>query len=408
MDQTAATALPQSRKPLDWVNIAFLTLTPLAAAAATAWYVWHHGVTKADAAIFAFMYLATGLGVTGGYHRYYSHRTYECSRLLQMFYLIFGGAAVENSVLNWASDHRDHHRFVDTEKDPYNILKGFFYAHMGWIFFKDARVRSERFTNCPDLLNDPLVVWQDKYYLPIVALAGFGLPTLLGALAGRPLAGFLWGGLVRTVFVQHMTFFINSLAHLWGERPYSDVDTARDSWWLGVFTFGEGYHNFHHKFQADYRNGIRWYQFDLSKWWIWAMAACGQAWRFKVTPEAHILKAKLEVQARAIEKRLAAAQAPERLWTRVQERVEVGRRRLEHAYLQYQHARLDYKRRRAEWSAEVRRQWRAQVEAHRAELEEAHRRWEDLVSAMYRIPVPRAHSVYSLAFVLEILKYKIW
>lgn len=407
MDQTAV-AQAKSAKPLDWVNIAFLTVTPLAAAALTAWYVWHHGFTKADFAIFLFMYLATGLGVTGGYHRYYAHRTYECSKLLQLFYLVFGGAAVENSVLNWASDHRDHHRYVDTEKDPYNILKGFFYAHMGWIFFKNARLPDDRFKNCPDLVKDPLVRWQDKYYLAIVGLAGFGLPTLLGALVGRPLAGFLWGGLVRTVFVQHMTFLINSAAHYWGERPYSDVDTARDSWWLGIFTFGEGYHNFHHKFQADYRNGIRWYQFDLAKWWLWGMNLLGQAGRFKKVPDSLILKAKLEVQARAIRQRLVAAQKPERMWELVHARVEAGRKRVEEAYAQYQHAKLDYQRRGAEWSADMRRQWHETLVHYERQLEDAHERWNGLCRAMYRIPVPRAHSIMSAAFVLDILKYKLW
>lgn len=406
--QTTTVITPKEQMPLDWVNILFLAITPLIAVVGTGLYAWHFGVTKLEIALFFAMYFATGLGITGGYHRYYSHRTYNARKPLQLFYLLFGAAAVENSVINWCSDHRYHHRFVDTDEDPYNILKGGLYAHIGWIFRKNNRNPQTRFNNIPDLLKDPLVVWQHKYYLHLVVLVGFVLPTLVGALDGRALGGLLWGGFLRCVIVQHMTFFINSLAHMWGERPYSDTDTARDSWWLGVFTFGEGYHNFHHKFQADYRNGIKWYQFDLAKWWLWGMKMLGQADRFTKIPDHLILKAKLEVQARAIAKRLEQAQAPERMWEKVQARLAAGQKRLEESYAQYLVAKLEYQRRRDEWSADVRRQWAAQVQAHRAELDEASRRWNDMVNAMHRIPVPRAHSVFSMAFALEILKYKLW
>src|SRR5579883_1239579 len=242
---------PAQQKPYNYVNIAFLVITPLIALIGTSWCVHAYGVRACDLFIFFLMYYLTGLGITAGYHRYYSHRTYECSKPLQLLYLLFGGASSENSVLNWASDHRDHHRFVDREEDPYNIYKGALYAHMGWIFYKDTRDPAVRFKNCPDLLKDPLVMWQDRWYVAIVAVAGFAFPTLLGALFGRPWSGLFWGGFLRVVIVQHMTFLINSAAHMWGTRPYTEDNTARDSWWLGMFTFGEGYHNFHHKFQAD-------------------------------------------------------------------------------------------------------------------------------------------------------------
>lgn len=404
----ARSAYKEETRSWNWVNIAFLTITPLIAVLGTAWYSWHYGVTKLEIALFFAMYFATGLAITGGYHRYYSHRTYEAGKALQLFYLLFGAAAVENSVVNWCSDHRYHHRFVDTDSDPYNILRGGFYAHMGWIFYKDDRDTKIRFDNIPDLMKDPLVRWQHKYYLHLVVAVGFVLPMLVGALAGRPLGGLFWGGFLRCVVVQHMTFFINSLAHMWGERPYSDTDTARDNWWLAYFTFGEGYHNFHHKFQADYRNGLKWYQFDLAKWWLWGMKLIGQAGRFKRMPEHLILKAKLEVQAREIERRLAAARAPERKWSLVTTRVAQGRQRLEHAYAQYLHAKAEYKARRDEWSKDMRRQWRAQLAQYEDQMELARERWDDLVRAMYRIPVPRAHSIYSAAFVLEVLKYKLW
>lgn len=291
-----ASIQPADNKPLDWVNAVFITATPSIALIGTFWYVSLHGMTWLEAANFLVMFLLTGIAVTGGYHRYYAHRSYECGRPLQLFYLVFGAAAVENSVLNWACDHRNHHRYVDRAEDPYNILRGGLYAHMGWVFYKDTRPAASKYQNVPDLLRDPLVRWQDRYYLPLVVGATFLLPTLIGLLQGRPAGGLLWGGFLRVSMVHHMTFLINSAAHLYGSRPYSLDNTARDNAWLGLFTFGEGYHNFHHAFQADYRNGVRWHQFDIGKWWIQAMRCLGLAWRLKRTPESAILTARLKVE----------------------------------------------------------------------------------------------------------------
>jgi stearoyl-CoA desaturase (Delta-9 desaturase) len=394
------------RRPLDWVNIAFLTLTPLVAVFGTAWYGWHYGVTKLELGLFFVMYAFTGMGITAGYHRYFSHRTYDCSRALQLFYLIFGAAAVENSVLHWCSDHRYHHQFVDTDEDPYNILRGGLYAHMGWIFYKDTRDHKKTFVNIPDLVKDPLVAWQDRWYLFLVVAVCFGLPTLVGALAGRPVGGLLWGGFLRVVIVQHATFFINSLAHLWGTKPYSLKDTARDNGVLGLVTFGEGYHNFHHKFQADYRNGYRWYQIDVTKWWLLAMRWLGQAWKLKRTPEPLILRAKLQVQMEQVDQRLAAVNAPERMLRKIAYRLERGRRRFEHAYAQYQVAKIEHRKQRDLWTEEMRQQWHAKAEVYKAELTEARHRWRDLMKAMERLPRPTPQQAFSLMAVFDLFKGK--
>lgn len=398
----------RSRRPLDLANSSFLVLTPIIALFGTAWYVCNHGVTRLEVANFTVMYFLTGLSITAGYHRLYSHRTYECSKPLELLYLIFGAAAAQNSVLNWCSDHRDHHRFVDTDDDPYNILRGGLWAHMGWIFFKDTRGRSEKYHNCPDLLKNPLVVWQDKWYLVILILASFALPAYVGLIEGRPVGGLLWGGFLRVVVVHHMTFFINSLAHMWGTRPYTEENTARDNWWLGAFTFGEGYHNFHHKFQADYRNGIHWYQFDLAKWWLFAMSLFGQASRFRKAPDALIMKARLEMQMRRVEERLAASGAPQRMWELVQARLQDGRTRLESSMERYHTAKLEYRRQKAAWSAEMRKQFAGKLDEYQDELETARRRWADMIRAMNRIPHPSAQGLFSLAFVLDVLKTRVW
>ena len=274
------------------------------------------------------MYMLTGIGITAGYHRYYAHRTYDCAGFLKAYYLLFGAAAAQNSVLNWSSDHRYHHRFVDTDADPYNVKRGGLWAHVGWIFYKNTENDEVRYKNVPDLLKDRWILWQHRWYIAILAVVSFGLPAAVGLLEGRPWGGLLWGGFIRVVLVHHTTFFINSLAHLYGSQTYSLDNTARDSWWLGPLSFGEGYHSFHHKFQFDYRNGVRWYHFDIAKWMIHAFSKFGWTWRLSRAPDPMILKARLAVETRQLAIRLAAAGASQKLWDRIQARLESGSARL--------------------------------------------------------------------------------
>jgi stearoyl-CoA desaturase (delta-9 desaturase) len=402
--------LPQqdARRPLDPGNCVFLVGTPLVAVLGTAWYAWHYGVTGLDVANFLVMFVLTSLCVTAGYHRMYSHKSYEGSKLVQLFYLVFGAAAVENSLLNWASDHRYHHRYVDRDEDPYNILKGGLYAHMGWIFYKDTRDHDRRFENVPDLLKDPLVMWQHRWYLPLVVLFTFALPTYIGLIGGRPVGGLLWGGFLRVVMVHHTTFFINSLAHLYGTRPYDLKGTARDSWWLAPLTFGEGYHNFHHKFQADYRNGIKWWQFDSTKWFINFLSWTGQARKLKRTPEPLIVKARLAVEKERVARKLIAANASERLWRKISWRLEAGSKRLELAHEQYLHAKAEYRHRREEWTADVRRQWEGKLSSCRAEYHEASDRWHAMMRAMNRLPQPSAQGLLTVTAVMDVLKHRLF
>ncbi|MBI4051497.1 MAG: fatty acid desaturase [Elusimicrobia bacterium] len=281
-------------KELDWVNIAFLTVTPLVAFLGTGVYVYHEGVRVWELLNFFLFFVLTGLSITGGYHRYFAHRSYECNPILKLFYLVFGAGAFQNSALRWSSDHRDHHKYVDTEQDPYSIMLGAFYAHMGWIFYKTPPHKN--FDNVPDLIKDPLVLWQDRYYLLLSSLVGFFLPWMLGAAVGRPWGGLLWGGFLRIVITHHMTFSINSIAHMIGSQPYTVEDSSRDNWWLAFFSNGEGYHNYHHRFQGDYRNGIKWYQWDPSKWFVWSLNFLGLTARLNRTPDEIILKARLDTE----------------------------------------------------------------------------------------------------------------
>lgn len=298
------TEAPQSTQPsprINWLNIVFLLGTLLAALVCTPWYLVKVGLGWPEAVTFLVLWLAVGLSVTAGYHRLFSHKTYQAAWPVRLFFLIFGAGALENSVLNWAADHRVHHSHVDEERDPYNIQKGFWWAHMGWVFYD---VETPNATVVRDLAEDPLVVWQDRYYKWIGLGVAFGIPLIVGLLTGRVLGCLLIGGLLRVVVSHHGTFFINSLCHMVGRQPYSTEHSARDSAVMAVLAFGEGYHNYHHSFPFDYRNGVKVWQFDPAKWAIWTLSRLGLARDLRRAPEAAVLKAKIEVQFEHARERL--------------------------------------------------------------------------------------------------------
>jgi stearoyl-CoA desaturase (delta-9 desaturase) len=262
-------------KRVDWVNAVFLTLSPFVALIGTPLYIHHYGIHWNLIAFFVFYCVATSMSITGGYHRWFSHRAYEANNFVKYLFVFFGTGALEGSVLDWASSHRRHHKFVDTNEDPYSIKRGFFFAHMGCVYYK----KHPKYRNVlvSDLMKDPLMLWQDKYIFPLSMLMCFIVPTLVGWAMGAPFGGFLIAGITRVVFTHHCTFFINSLCHTIGKKPYGGHDSARDSFIMALLTYGEGYHNFHHRFQYDYRNGVRWYHWDPTKWSIRVMAWLGLA-----------------------------------------------------------------------------------------------------------------------------------
>jgi stearoyl-CoA desaturase (delta-9 desaturase) len=284
---------------LDWVNTLFLVLTPLATIALVVVYVKKDGFDPLMLIPAVMMYFISGLSITAGYHRLFSHKAYQANSFLKFIYLLFGAGAFQNSALKWCTDHRRHHAHCDDEKDPYNIREGFWWAHMGWVMVKEEEKYNGIYAK--DLASDKLVWLQHKYYLPLCVLSGFIIPTIIGYFMGSALGGLAVVGVGRVVFVHHCTFFINSWAHMWGTQPYTDTNTAKDNFLLAVFSYGEGYHNFHHFFQNDYRNGVRWYQYDPTKWLILLSEKAGWAHSLKRTSEEEILKAKLEMT----EKRLA-------------------------------------------------------------------------------------------------------
>lgn len=265
------------------------------------------------------IWLFSGLAITAGYHRLWSHRSYQAAWLLRLFFVIFGTFALQNSVLVWCARHRLHHRFVDdVERDPHSIRTSFWHAHIGWML-RHWPSSEVDFSQVRDLQADPLLAWQHRHYWALTWLLNLGVPVLLGLLVGEVIGMVLLAGAVRLVFSQHCTFFINSLAHCWGKRRYSHANSSRDNGWLALLTWGEGYHNFHHSFQADYRNGARWWHFDPGKWLIATCAGIGLATRLKRTPGFKIRRAQLQIQFSELEQALAASQTAE-TWPEVIER----------------------------------------------------------------------------------------
>jgi stearoyl-CoA desaturase (delta-9 desaturase) len=264
-------SLPRHR--INWITSSFLIGTVLLTVTGLPVYLWFFGLTWFHAGMFFLFVWLTGFSITAGYHRLFAHKSYQAKWPLRLMVLLFGASAFENSVLLWTSEHRRHHKHTDHDEDPYNITKGFFHAHIGWLLFK---LNPEPpFDNVRDLQDDALVRWQHRHIHLLAVLIGFLLPALIGFVYDGwvgALGGFLISGIARVVTVQHCTFFINSACHCLGRQPYSTRCSARDSLLLAFFTFGEGYHNYHHEFQHDYRNGVKLWQWDPTKWLIWALS----------------------------------------------------------------------------------------------------------------------------------------
>jgi stearoyl-CoA desaturase (Delta-9 desaturase) len=301
IERPSEIANPVQGSRRSWVNILFLSLTPVIGIVGTAAYAIAFGVRWWEPALFVVLFGLVSFSVTAGYHRCFAHKAYVCHPAVQVFYLFFGAMALQNSALKWSSDHRDHHRYVDRDWDPYGIQRGGLWAHILWLFYTEPPERT--YDNVPDLQANRLVRWQFRFNGAIGIIAGLGIPTLIGAFFGRPVGGLLWGGFLRIALIHHTTFLVNSVAHLYGTRPYTEASSARDNALLSLVTNGEGYHNFHHKFPSDFRNGVRWYQWDPTKWLIELLGMTGLARDLKRTPESVIEKTRLRIRAETEERR---------------------------------------------------------------------------------------------------------
>jgi len=295
---------PVERERLDRAATGFITLVPFLALGFAIYRSWNGILHWSDVIIFVVAYVLTGLGVTVGFHRLFTHRSFKTHRWVRATLAILGSAAIEGPVTAWVADHRKHHDFSDQPGDPHSphvehghglggALRGLFHAHVGWLFVHTHRGAKDRYAR--DLRADPMMVMIDRLFL-VWALGGLGLCFLAGYLVGgnakSGFTGLLWGGGVRILVVHHVTYSINSICHFFGRRGYDTPDESRNVWWLSLFTFGEAWHNNHHAFPTSARHGLRRWQLDPSAWVIGAMEKVGLAWDVvRVSPERMAQKA---------------------------------------------------------------------------------------------------------------------
>jgi len=282
------------------VNFLAIVL-PLAGAVAAALLLWGWGFSWTHLLVLVGMYLATGLGITIGYHRLFTHKSFQAAPAVQMVLGILGSMAVEGPLFRWVATHRCHHKHSDRRNDPHSphlhgegwwgLLAGLWHAHCGWLFERD---QPRLYRYIPDLLNQRSLRAINRGF-PIWVMLGLLIPTVLGGLLtwswSGLLMGFLWGGMARIFLVHHMTWSINSICHVWGTRPFHTPDQSRNNFVFGILGMGEGWHNNHHAFPASARHGLRWWEIDVSYWLIRGMAAIGLAWDVRV-PDWRRLEAK--------------------------------------------------------------------------------------------------------------------
>jgi stearoyl-CoA desaturase (Delta-9 desaturase) len=261
--------------------------------------LWGVGFSWVHLGLLLGMYVVSAFGVTVGYHRLFTHRSFTTNRVVKTILAILGSMATEGPLLKWVAQHRMHHQNSDAPGDPHSphefgdgfigTLRGLWHAHVGWIFGGDDG-NLDRYV--VDLKNDGALRVVSNLF-PLWVALGMFIPALLGGLITMSwmgaLLGFIWGGLARVFFVHHITWSINSVCHFWGTRPYDCHDESRNNFIFGVIGFGEGWHNNHHAFPTSARHGLKWWQFDASYWLIRGMEVVGLADKVKVPPAAALV-----------------------------------------------------------------------------------------------------------------------
>lgn len=278
-DQRAEPMFDGKKSGTETFLVKVFAVVPLLALIAAVPIAWGWGLNWTDIALAASFYVVTGLGVTVGFHRYFTHRAFKAKRGLRVALAVAGSMAMQGPVIGWVADHRRHHAYADREGDPHSpwrfgtsataLAKGFWYAHMGWMFQRD-RTNANRFA--PDLLKDRAIRVVDRLF-PLLTAATMLLPALLGGLITLSwwgaLTAFFWASLVRVAALHHVTWSVNSICHMIGDRPFASRDKSANFWPLAVLSFGESWHNSHHADPTGARHGVRRGQIDISARVIW-------------------------------------------------------------------------------------------------------------------------------------------
>lgn len=275
------------------ITMLLITTIPLVGVVAAVVLLWGRGISAVDLGLLLGFYVVAGLGITVGFHRLFTHQSFKAPTAVRVALAVAGSLAIQGSVTDWVATHRRHHAYSDRPGDPHSphvdaeggtmgILRGLWYAHVGWLFAPDVTVVEAW---APDLLRDRAVVRVARAF-PWLVLASFALPALLGGLITGTLmgavTGLIWGGLVRIFLLHHVTWSINSICHVFGTRPFESHDEARNNVAMALLGFGEGWHNAHHAFPASARHGLRWWEFDTSYLVIRSLSLVGLARDIKV------------------------------------------------------------------------------------------------------------------------------
>jgi fatty-acid desaturase len=240
---------------VNWITSIALIIFHVGAIGALFMFSW-----KALAITAALYWMAIGFGIGMGYHRLHTHRSYRVPKFLEYFFAVCGTLALEGGPIFWVATHRVHHQYSDQEGDPHTPHEGGFWAHLGWIIYGDAKHNDTKMMSryAPDLARDPFYVWLNTYhYVPLIILG-----LILLATGGIQMV--LWGVCLRVVVGQHSTWLVNSATHMWGGRRFATRDDSRNSWWVALLTFGEGWHNNHHAHPTSARHGLAWYELDIT------------------------------------------------------------------------------------------------------------------------------------------------
>ena len=255
-------------------------------------FLWGHGFSWVELGLFLGMYIVTGVGITVGYHRLFTHRAFETSRVVQFILAVLGSMAVQGPLMQWVAMHRRHHQHSDQEGDPhsphlhgggfFDLVRGAWHAHVGWVFRPDPADLAHYNRD----LRQSRTLRAASALFPLWVALGLIIPAVVGGVLTASwmgaLFGLIWGGLARIFLVHHITWSVNSVCHIWGRRPYPSGDHSRNNFVFGILALGEGWHNNHHAFPTSARHGLRWWQFDLSYYVIRGMALLGLVWKVKL------------------------------------------------------------------------------------------------------------------------------